>query len=325
MKFKFELNSKGFLKQRESYDIEFKKAFQYGSSIAKYMKTIVGMANNRGGEIIFGINDKPRTPIGLQNNKFEECDPMVINQFSQKYFSHEMNWGMETIEVDMFVFGRFWVKESNIKPVVCKNNFEKTLREGAIYYRYRGESKEIKYPELQKLLESERQKEKEFWVKHIEKIGEVGPRFIHILDSYKGELHSSSGKILIDKEIANQLNFIKEGQFVEKDGAPTLKLIGQITGIVDTDSLPSLDDLYPYRFNQLKSKLGLNQHQLKCILWKLNVKGNKKYHTSIKTGKTSETHKYSKKLFDSINAVMDRYPNWLKETINEYRDKQKTP
>ncbi|WP_149304961.1 RNA-binding domain-containing protein [Pareuzebyella sediminis] len=321
MRFKYEINAKGYLRQRESYDIEFKKAFQFGDSLAKYIKTIVGMANNRGGEIIFGINDSPRKPIGLQNNKFEDCDSLIINQFLQKYFSHDIDWGMVTMEFEEMTFGRFWVNESDIKPIVCKANYSKILREGAIYYRYRGESTEIKYPELQKLLDSERQKEKEFWVKHIEKIGEVGPRHIHILDSYKGELHSTKGKILIDKEIANQLNFIKEGEFTEKEGAPTLKLIGQITGTVDTENIPSSDDLYPYRFGQLKAELELNQHQLKCVLWKLKVKGDKKYHTSIKTGKTTETHKYSQKFVDSVKAVINRYPNWLDETIEEYRDK----
>ncbi|MAM28762.1 putative DNA binding domain-containing protein [Maribacter polysiphoniae] len=321
MKFKYEINSKGYLKQRESFDIEFKKAFQFGDSLAKYIKTIVGMANNRGGEIVFGINDKPRKPLGLQNNRFEDCDSLVINQFCQKYFSHEIDWGMVTVEFDGMTFGRFWVNESEIKPIVCKANYSKILREGAIYYRYRGESTEIKYPELQKLLESERQKEKEFWVKHIEKIGEVGPRHIHILDSYKGELHSTKGKILIDKDIAKQLNFIKEGEFVEKNGAPTLQLIGKITGMVDTESMPTSDELYPFRFEQLKSELGLNQYELRCILWKLNVKGDKKYHTSIQIGKTNETHKYSQKFVDSVKAVLKRYPNWLTETISEYKCK----
>ena len=71
MKCTFELNSKGFIKQRESFDLEFKEAFHYGDSLAEYIRSIVGMANNKGGEIIFGIKDRPREPKGLQNDKFE--------------------------------------------------------------------------------------------------------------------------------------------------------------------------------------------------------------------------------------------------------------
>ena len=319
MKFKYEINSKGYLKQRESYNIEFKKAFQFGDSLAKYLKTLVGFSNNKGGEIIFGINDRPRKPIGLKNDKFENLDPVKINEFYQNYFSHEIYWGFETVEIDGYQFGRLWVEESEIKPILCKQNYKDILKEGAIYYRYRGQTTEVKYPELQKILEEEKKKERDYWVSHIKKISEIGPRHIHLLDSYKGELHTSKGKILIDKDIIEKLNFIKEGEFKEKEGAPTLKLIGEITGVVDTESMPNSDDIYPYRFEQLKEKFEVNQHQLRAILWKLNVKGNKKYHTAIKIGKKSQTHKYSEKFVNAVQSLMKRYPNWLKQTVDEYK------
>lgn len=320
MKFKYDLNKSGYIKQRESFDIEFKKSFQFGDSLAKYAKTIVGMANNKGGEIIYGIDDSPKKPIGLKNDKFENCDSLKINEFLNKYFSPEVRWGMETLEYDSMVFGRFYVEEAEFKPVVCTSNFSGILREGAIYYRYRGQSLEIKYPELQHLLQAEKEKEKKYWIQHIEKIGEIGPRHIHILDSYKGEIHSSKGKILIDKQIADTLNFIKEGEFVEKDGAPTLKLIGSITGIIDSVDMPASDDLYPYRFGQLKEEFSLNQFQLKCLLWKLKVKGDKKYHTAIKTGAKQETHKYSEKFISRVQSILDRYPNWIENAVEEFRD-----
>lgn len=47
MKCSFEMNNRGYLKQRESFDIEFKQSFQFGDSLAMYMKSIVGMANNK--------------------------------------------------------------------------------------------------------------------------------------------------------------------------------------------------------------------------------------------------------------------------------------
>jgi predicted HTH transcriptional regulator len=36
------------------------------------------MANNKGGQIIFGIQDKPRLPFGMTNDKFTNCDPAKI-------------------------------------------------------------------------------------------------------------------------------------------------------------------------------------------------------------------------------------------------------
>lgn len=319
MKCTFELNSKGFLKQRESYDLEFKESFHYGDSLAEYIRSVVGMANNKGGEIIFGVKDKPRQPIGLINDKFENCDPNKINQFISQYFSHEVHWNMETHEVYGKQFGRLWVEEAPQKPVVCSKVYKSILREAAIYYRYRGETKEIGYTELSRILADEREKEKILWLRHIEKIGQVGPQNIHLIDTFNGIIQTGHGKILLDKAIADKLKFIKEGEFSEKEGAPTLKLIGEVTGIVDTTNMPKTDALYPYRFGDLKEKFDINNYEFQAILWKLSIKGNPKYHTEISTSKTSSTHKYSKEFSSRLKSIIERYPNWIKETTKEYK------
>lgn len=319
MKCTFELNTKGFLKQRESFDLEFKEAFHYGDSLADYLRSIVGMANNKGGEIIFGIKDKPRIPIGLLNDKFENCDSNKINQFLSEYFSHEVMWGMETIEVNGKQFGRLWVEESPQKPIICRKAYKNILREAAIYYRYRGETKEIGYTELSRILSAEREKEKLLWLKHVEKIGQVGPQNIHLIDTYNGEIQTGQGRILLDKSIADKLKFIKEGDFSEKKGAPTLKLIGEITGIVDTSNIPKTDALYPYRFSDFKEKFGINSFEFQAILWKLKIKGNPKYHTEISVSRSSSVHKYTMEFASKLKSIFDRYPNWLKETKEEYK------
>lgn len=307
------------MKQRESFDLEFKQAFHFGDSLAEYCRSIVGMANNKGGEIIFGIQDSPRKPIGLSNDKFENCDPNKINQFATEYFSHEIQWGIETHEVFGLQFGRFWVEEANQKPIVCTKVYKNILREAAIYYRYRGETKEIGYPELANILTAERDKEKMLWLKHVEKIGQVGPQNIHLIDTFNGEISTGKGKILLDKTLLDKLKFIKEGQFSEKDGAPTLKLIGEVTGIVDTTNVPKTDSLYPYRFDDFKQKFKINNFQFRAIGWKLKVKGNAKYHTEISTGRSTATHKYSRDFFNRLKLIIERYPNWIIETTEDYK------
>ena len=52
-------------------------------------------------------------------------------------------------------FGVLSVEEAEKKPVMCVRPHHPILREGAIYYRYYGETREINYAELQKLLEQE--------------------------------------------------------------------------------------------------------------------------------------------------------------------------
>ncbi len=59
MAFSFDLDNKGYIKKRESYNLEYKQNFQLGDNLVKYCKTLVGMANNKGGEIVFGIKNSP--------------------------------------------------------------------------------------------------------------------------------------------------------------------------------------------------------------------------------------------------------------------------
>lgn len=72
----------------ESKNVEFK--VQRPDKSIKYMKTVVAFANGKGGQIIFGIDDKTREVVGIPEDKvFQEidaitnaisdsCEPMII-------------------------------------------------------------------------------------------------------------------------------------------------------------------------------------------------------------------------------------------------------
>lgn len=317
MEFKFLINSKGHIRQRESTDLEFKSTFHF-ESIPFYLRSLVGMANNKGGQIIFGIKDSPHLPDGLSNEKFVNCDPKVINEKMSEYFSHLFEWEMNVIEYSGKQFGQLWVSESNSKPILCKKTNEKNkLREGAIYFRYRGETKEIAYPELYKLIESEKEKEKKLWMEHIQRISSTGPRNIHILDTYTGNIHVGNKSLLLDKALLSKIKFIREGTFVEKEGAPALVIKGEISGLVDSSQVVSSEDIYPLLTKTLIEESGLNQHEVKCLLWKLKIKGDKRYHHVIKTGSKSEVHKYSKTVMDLLNRYKKK-EGYLKDACQAY-------
>lgn len=317
--FKFQLNDKGYLINRESFDLEYKQSFQFGDSLLDYCRSMVGMANNRGGKIIFGVKDSPREPIGLKNDKFEKCDPNKINQVLSEYFSHEFDWALNTLEFNDLNFGVIEIEESQNKPIVCKKFKHKKLREGAIYYRYRGETKEIAYPELSNILVKEKEKERKLWLQHIEKISDIGPQNIHFMDSYKGEIHVGSEKVLIDSKLLDKIKFIREGEFVEKDGAPALTLAGEISGVVEGGKIMPTDLAYPYQSSHLQKSFNLTQYQVSCLIRKLGVKGNHKYHEAIKSGKNSVVNKYSQSLHDKIKTVLERYPNFINEACKDYQ------
>lgn len=311
MAFSFELDPRGYIKKRESFDLEYKQNFQKGDALLKYIKTLVGMANNKGGQIVFGIKDSPHIPLGMTNNKFYEIDPKDIDSKIREYFSPELKWHLATQDYDGRRFGMISVEEADEKPVLCKKNKEEILKEGAIYYRYRAETKEIEYPELNRMLENEKKKERLLWMQHISRISLVGPRNIHLLDRYSGELVKGDKKILIDKELLDQINFIKEGSFTEKEGegVPTLKLIGTIEGLTDVDNAiidPNI--AYPYTTKELQKELGLSSlHEMCAIIYTLCLKSKPKRHTEIKQGANSNSiHKYSKSTVNAIRSLMDK-------------------
>ena len=302
--FDFKLDEKGYIKRRESHNLEFKQNFQSGDNLLKYIKTLVGMANNKGGQIVFGIQNSPHVPLGMTNNRFIDTDPKDIDKKVREYFSQEIAWKSDIHRLGEKVFGVLSVEESEDKPIICKKNKDDILREGAIYYRYRGETKEIEYPELKKILDTEREKERLLWITHINKIALAGPKNIQLLDTYKGEISVGENKILIDKEIIKKINFIKEGHFTEKEGEglPTLKLIGSVEGIDDSAIAIKSDTLYPLLTKDVLERLGLNQFQFQAIVYHLGIKNKDQYHTEIKNGKMT-IHKYAPTLI----PVLERY------------------
>ena len=64
------------------------------------------------------------------------------------------------------------------------------------------------------------------------KIGRAGPQNAAILDTEKALIEKNDKRVLVlDNELAEKLKFIKEGEFVERGGAATLKLIGDVVPV----------------------------------------------------------------------------------------------
>ena len=315
MQFLFDLDSKGYLKRRESAILEYKQNFQKGDNLLKYLKTLVGMANNKGGMIMFGIQDSPHIPLGMSNTRFQEIDPKWRSDILEK----ELDDGSKK------TFGFLIVEEAEEKPIVCKKSKDNILREGAIYYRYRGETKEIEYPELNSLLQCEREKERILWIKHIQKIALVGPRQINILDRYNGEISYGDKKVLIDKNLVDKLNFIQEGHFTEKEGEglPTLKLVGTIDGLIDVDdAVIDTNAVYPLTTKELQIELNINSYQMQAIIYALDIKNKPKRHTEIYHGeKSNPIHKYSQSVITVVKSLFEKHGKdiFINDCVAKYK------
>lgn len=223
--FKFDPGNGQRLASRESGKLEFKEAFHLGS-VDDYAKTVAAFANTAGGYLVYGVKDKPRTIIGLKTDAFDSIDPAKLTQSLNALLAPEIQWDISSHQVQGKKLGIIYVHEAKNKPVLCLKT-TKEVHEGAIYYRYRGRSEKIKYPELRQLLDSERQKERQLWAHTLQRMGRIGIENVGLLNSATGEITGSNGSFLISEDLLPQIQFIHQGTFVEAGGQPTLKLIGE--------------------------------------------------------------------------------------------------
>ncbi|HDZ62880.1 MAG TPA: ATP-binding protein [Nitrospirae bacterium] len=221
---------------REGNRLEFKEKFGF-SSLSKYAKTMAAFSNAQGGYIVFGIKDSPHKMIGIDEEYFNRIDPEKLTQGLNDIFSPEIDWEMHVHEFQGKTFGLIYVCESGNKPIVAKKNFGE-IRESEIYYRYRGRSEKVKYPELMHILDERRKQEQQRWMSHLERIARIGVENVGVLDINTGKVTGPCGSLIIDESMLNDMSFIKEGQFVQKDGTPATKVVGNVQPVASGSILP---------------------------------------------------------------------------------------
>lgn len=153
----------------------------------------------------------------------------------------------------------------------------------------------------------------------------VGPQNVHILDKFNGEISYGDRKVLLDKSLLDQLTFIREGHFVEREGEgmPTLKLVGTIEGLIDVNNA-AIDPnaMYPLTTKQVREAINVNSFQMMAIIHCLDLKNKPKRHTEIKQGnKSNSIHKYSTSVVEIIQKLMEQ--RGRESFIRECEDKYK--
>jgi len=243
--FKINPNQPDRLISRESSTLEFKENFGW-KSISGYARTMAAFANTRGGYIVFGITDSPRIIAGLNNDSFDNIDPQKLTQGLNALFSPEIRWEQHLQKVRGKRIGLIYVFPSTVKPIMAVNT-EGDVREAEIYYRYAGRTEKIKYPELRQLLDDQRRRETDIWLRHLSQIAKAGVENVAVMDTNVGTLMGPTGRsFIIDKELLSQLKFIREGEFREVGGAPTLKLIGDLQAVPTGFIQPTREVGVPY-------------------------------------------------------------------------------
>lgn len=309
----------GNLHHRESQYLEFKESFNF-AGLADYYRDFAAFANNRGGYLIFGVKDHPkRELIGLSNKakeQFDKLDPEKVSGNLLNLFSGEIDWQHEVFYNGSLWFAAFYVNEARSKPIICKKDDgnDQILKSGEIYYRYGGRTQKIQYSELEMIINQRVEQNNKQWLSLVQKIGKSGPQNAAILDAEKGIIEKNDDQILvIDEQLIRQINFVKEGEFSEKSGAKTLKLIGTVQPMTQIEVIKKeKEDLlaeYPLTATELVSKIkslkpAIKQHDIYKLIAENNLKHNSEYSSFVFINKKAKD-KYEKEgtLPQSITCV----------------------
>ncbi len=289
----------GTLFHREGQELEFKEQFSL-AALADYFRDFAAFANNRGGYLIYGVKDSPRTLIGMTEksiDQFEKLDAEKITGYLLQIFSSDMRWELSLIEVSGMQFGIFKIYEAITKPIIAKKDEGKDqiIKNGEIYYRYGGRTQKIQFAELEAIINKRIKQNNDQWLDLMSKIGKAGPSNAAILDTEKSLIEKDSSRILVlDEELAKKLKFVKEGMFTEKSGAATLKLIGDVVPIDKVEVVKKVkEDLikeYPLTARELdaavrKKMPNAKQTDVWRIIKETDIKNNTDYSSYVFSSK----------------------------------------
>ena len=292
----------GRLYHRENQELEFKEQFNV-AGLDQYLRDFAAFGNNRGGYLIFGIKDKPRLPNGMNaksTEQFEKLDPEKLTGFLLEIFDPEIEYELGSFEVRKKVFGVMRVYEAKRKPIVAKKDEGKqqSIKNGEIYYRYGGRTQKIQFAELTAIIEGRIAQTNTSWMDLIEKIGKAGPANAAILDTEEAVISKSDRQILVvDDSLAKKLKFIKEGQFSETEGHPTLQLVGDVVPVSQVDVVKrireNLHKDYPFSAMELVDQVkavvpDAKQSQIWKAIADNDLKFNRQYSTYVFRNKKQE-------------------------------------
>jgi hypothetical protein len=212
-----------------------------------WLRAIAALANNSGGYVFFGIHDKGVTDeegadlghfaVGLKTDEFAKMDPADVTKKVKSVFDPTPRVRTRLISVGGASVGVIHVERHGSRPIIAIKNEGNDVREGDIYYRYPGQSARIKYSDLRTMLDDRDRDTREQILPMVERLLQLGPQRTMIADLAEGTLSDGKSAIQIDEKLIEKLTFIKEGEFSEVEGAPTLRLIGEVQSTADGDPI----------------------------------------------------------------------------------------
>jgi len=209
---------------------------------APILKAIAGLANNKGGHILFGIKDEASVVEGMSDDKFHTLDPAILNSNLLGALDPVPTVKKLSLNIGGKNVGALYVEKHEEGPVIAVKSVGSDLKEGGIYFRYVGETRLIKPGELRQIIKTREQKAVEDFSRRMSRVAAGSNATI---DLESGEVAGPTGRFVIDKGLLPHIQFVREGDFSEVKGAPALKIVGEVQAISEIDR----DKIYIIREN----------------------------------------------------------------------------
>ncbi|MGY3131992.1 hypothetical protein ACVWZM_002674 [Bradyrhizobium sp. USDA 4501] len=198
----------------------------------KIIRAIAGLANNKGGHILFGIKDGANIVDGMSDDKFETLDPAILTSHLVSFLDPVPTVARVSHTIGGKKIGVLHVEKHERAPVIVLKGMGGDLREGSIYFRYAGETRQIKPGELRAIIEAREARAVADFSRRMTRVASGAGATI---DLDTGEVLGRTGSFVIDKTLLPSIQFIREGDFSQAKGAPTLRLVGDVQPISAAD------------------------------------------------------------------------------------------
>lgn len=219
----------------EGVAMEFKEALHWEEKKGRrrVLRTMAAFANTQGGYLLIGIEDATLAIKGVATGL--DGDAAKITDSLAKTFSPVPLWDHTLIELGGKPVAVIHVPEAAHKPVIAFTESDvgdsSGITLGDVYWRYPGQTSRIRPGELEQLIREREAQVERRWASLVRSIRTIGVEHVAVLDAKTGRVDGPSGSFLIDESLLARIAFIHEGKFVEADGAPTLKLVGDVRPI----------------------------------------------------------------------------------------------
>ncbi|SLN30987.1 Divergent AAA domain protein [Oceanibacterium hippocampi] len=228
---RFERRSDGqwYLADGETSEQECKESFD-PRRLTPIVRAVAGLANNRGGFVFIGVTDDECRVVGLPDDTFENTDVSTIADKVKSFLTPTPIFSKCSINLGGLRIGVIHVEKYSLPPViVCRDG--DGLSDGSILFRYPGQSARIKFGDLLAMLRERDHSSQTMLLSSAARLSAIGTDKALIVDTQDGTLDTGNVQITIDRELADQLEFIREGEFLEREGSPTLRLVGDVRAI----------------------------------------------------------------------------------------------